>query len=816
MRFQCVHCLGVVSIDDADAGQAVGCGHCGGVIMVPPTRLSPGAVLDDFVLQKELGKGGMATVYLAHQLSLDRPAALKILHPHFAQDQAFISDFIQEARAAAKLNHPNIVQAYAVGQEEGTFFFAMEYVEGSTLKQVLTHSGRIVTDRGLDIAQEVAAGLDFAWNNQQLVHRDIKPDNIILHEHGRVKLADLGLARPVSDLLNESQSSVMGTPEYISPERLQGQVADNRCDIYSLGATLYHALTGRLPYTGSNPIEIARRHLTDPLTPPRQIVPDLGEDVSRVVEIMMSKRPQHRYGSAAELAGDLERVRQGLPLSRGVHPDAQQPVGPDEFLGAAHPEEAPPAVATVAAVSLSPPESDPAAAHVADAPAAFAEPADGLAFGLDADTIVEPLGPVPGELAPDDAHPEAGGRRLPVAVAAIAAVLFLAVIGGAVWMYLSRPDGTDVQQAQEEPAAPPEQVAAQEEIRRLIGDTAAGEKALQAVARYPMDFPEADPLPEDIRNAVEPLVEKELQTLRSSRHDDEVARWRARAEELKQEDLAAKEADEKRRAAQEAESRKQAEIEQARREREAKLAKLEQEKSDLREQAIELCRQDKYDEARLLFMPMADSKEEAFRAWALMKQHSIELAEQAYALVYNSEDALAGQPFRTPEQPGTGKISSISRRSISVTYTKKEYDDAGKVLGEVVTARVGVPLADVKESDMWILCKAAWSKDHDDDAGLNLLFGAYLLARGRYISVGRDKLTASGKVAEVEPLLGELEAVGEAEWAKDWPEFRAKLELLVDGGDRNGIRRLVKALQQQYPEQVKKHQEEIRELLQEN
>ena len=801
MRFQCVHCLGVVSIDDADAGQAVGCGHCGGVIMVPPTRLSPGAVLSDFVLKKELGKGGMATVYLAHQLSLDRPAALKILHPHFAQDQAFISDFIQEARAAAKLNHPNIVQAYAVGEEEGTFFFAMEYVEGSTLKQVLTHSGRIVTDRALDIVREVTAGLDFAWNNQQLVHRDIKPDNIILHEQGRVKLADLGLARPVSDLLNESQGSVMGTPEYISPERLQGQVADNRCDIYSLGATLYHALTGRLPYTGSSPAEIARRHLTDPLTPPRQLVPDLREDVSALVEIMMSKRPYHRYGSAAELAVELERLGQGLPLSRGAHPDAQQPVSPDEFLGAVAPadEGVPPAPAPAAAT-----------------PPTLVMPTGGPGLGMDADTIVEPLGPTPGEAAPGDAQTEGRSRRLPVVVAAIAAVVFLVVVSAAAWVYLTKPKDVDGQQAQEqqEAAVPPEQLAAQVAIRRLARDSSAAGEALRAVAEYRIEFPEADPLPEDIRNAVQPLVEKEVRTLRNASHEEELAGWRERAEQLKKEDLAAKEEEEKRRAAQEGERRKQAEAERAERERGAKVAKLEQEKQELRDQAIELCRQDKYDEARLLFMPMADSEQEAFRTWALMKQRSLELAEQAYALVHNSKEALAGQPFRLPGR-SPGKISRISRRSISITYTKKEYD-GGKVIGEVVTDRVEVPLADVRETDMWTLCKAAWSKEHDNDAELNLVFGAYLLARGRYISVSRGKLTASGKVSEVEPLLDELAVVGEAEWAKDWPRFRSKLELLVESGDRAGVGRLLQALRQHYPEHFKKNQEEIRELLQEN
>ncbi|RMD79346.1 MAG: serine/threonine protein kinase, partial [Lentisphaerae bacterium] len=164
----------------------------------------------------------MGTVYLAHQISLDRPVALKILKEQYARDNSFILDFVREARAAAKLNHPNIVQAYAVGEEDGTYFFAMEFVEGKTLKRIMNEKRRLEWRRGFHIGMQVAEALDFAWKNQHLIHRDIKPDNIMITPRGVAKLADLGLARAATEL-QDDEEEVMGTPQYICPEQLLGQ-----------------------------------------------------------------------------------------------------------------------------------------------------------------------------------------------------------------------------------------------------------------------------------------------------------------------------------------------------------------------------------------------------------------------------------------------------------------------------------------------------------------------------------------------------------------------------------------------------------------
>ncbi len=311
MRFQCPFCRGIVSVDNADMGTDVQCGHCGEPVTVPASRVATGAVIGDFIILRELGRGGMGIVYLAHQISLDRPAGLKILAENYANNAEFVVGFIKEARAAAKLNHPNIVQAYAVGEDEGIFYFAMEYIDGETMKNVLKREQVIPIDQAISIIQQISEALDYAWKEQKLIHRDIKPDNIMLTSSGRAKLADLGLAKVAGEIDDSEDDEVMGTPQYISPEHLTGAPMDSRSDIYSLGATFYHFITGRFPYEGATASEIAQQHLFGTLIPPNEVNPDIPETLSRIVMKMMAKDPALRYQDAAELADDLRLVRRG-------------------------------------------------------------------------------------------------------------------------------------------------------------------------------------------------------------------------------------------------------------------------------------------------------------------------------------------------------------------------------------------------------------------------------------------------------------------------------------------------------------------------
>ncbi len=312
MNFQCPFCQAIVCIDNSDLGADVQCGQCGEVTTAPASRVSSGVVIgNDFIILEEIGRGGMGIVYLAHQISLERPAALKILSPKYANNSEFIVSFIKEARAAAKLNHPHIVQAYAVGEEDGIYFFAMENIDGETMKAVLKRETLIPIDKALVIIQQIAEALDYAWKEQKLIHRDIKPDNIMITKSGRAKLADLGLARVAGEIEDSEKDEVMGTPQYISPEHLTGSPMDARSDIYSLGATFYHFITGRFPFTGSTAVEIARKHVEEPLESPRKVNPAIPESVAQIIIKMMQKSPDGRYQTPEELVEDLRLVRRG-------------------------------------------------------------------------------------------------------------------------------------------------------------------------------------------------------------------------------------------------------------------------------------------------------------------------------------------------------------------------------------------------------------------------------------------------------------------------------------------------------------------------
>ncbi|OGV59179.1 MAG: hypothetical protein A2X45_10920 [Lentisphaerae bacterium GWF2_50_93] len=259
----------------------------------------------------------MGVVYLTHQMSLDRRAALKILSKKYANNSEFVAGFIKEARAAAKLNHPHIVQAYAVGEDNGIYFFAMEHIDGETMKAVLKREGVVPLDPAITIIQQITESLDYAWKEQRLIHRDIKPDNIMITKNGRAKLADLGLARVAGEIDDSSEDEVMGTPQYISPEHLTGSPMDCRSDIYSLGATFYHIITGQFPFTGKSATEIARKHLEEPLRSPKLVNPQIPDSISRIIIKMMEKSPGDRYQLPEELVEDIRLARRGKSLTDG-------------------------------------------------------------------------------------------------------------------------------------------------------------------------------------------------------------------------------------------------------------------------------------------------------------------------------------------------------------------------------------------------------------------------------------------------------------------------------------------------------------------
>ncbi len=261
-----------------------------------------------YELLERLGKGGMGTVYKARQLSMNRLVAIKVLHPRLAANPEFIQRFQREAHLAARLSHNNIIQAIDVGSYGATHFFVMELVEGKTIREELD-AGKIYEEReAVEIIIQIAQALAHA-SRRGLVHRDVKPANIVLTSDGIAKLADLGLAREADDmaLSRKERGLAFGTPYYISPEQIEGREdLDARCDLYSLGATLYHMVTGQPPFPDKDPESVFRAHLFKELTPPDHLNDKLSSGLGEVTEFLLAKDRRQRYQTADDLIIDLE------------------------------------------------------------------------------------------------------------------------------------------------------------------------------------------------------------------------------------------------------------------------------------------------------------------------------------------------------------------------------------------------------------------------------------------------------------------------------------------------------------------------------
>lgn len=265
-----------------------------------------------YELLKKLGQGGMGAVYQAKQTSVDRLVAIKILPPKLAKNPEFIQRFQREARAVAKLNHPNIVKGIDVGEDNGYHYFVMEFIDGPTVGKLMEESKQLPEKQALDIVMQISKGLEHA-ETKTMVHRDIKPDNLMITKSGTAKLADLGLAKSMVDDVNLTAAGVAyGTPNYIAPEQARGETdLDSRTDIYSLGATLFHMLTGQIPFPGETAAVVMTRHINDPLRDPKEINPEISEEASAIIQKMMAKKRENRYASASELTSDISAVLHG-------------------------------------------------------------------------------------------------------------------------------------------------------------------------------------------------------------------------------------------------------------------------------------------------------------------------------------------------------------------------------------------------------------------------------------------------------------------------------------------------------------------------
>lgn len=293
-----------------------------------------------YELNRRVARGGMADVFLARDQLLGRPVAIKVLFPEYASDPTFVERFRREAQNAASLNHPNIVAIYDWGEESGTYYIVMEYVEGQSLAQILHREKTLSVEQVTRVAMDVAGALGFAHEGG-VVHRDVKPGNVMVNPKGEMKVADFGIATAL--IANADQNltqtgSVMGTATYFSPEQAQGFQVDHRSDLYSLGVVMYEMLTGKPPFSGETPVSIAYKHVQEAVAPVDRQGVDVPPVLAAIIMKLLSKKPDNRYPSADALLADLDRFRQGQAIGAaqlGPQTQALPPLGQTTALPAA-------------------------------------------------------------------------------------------------------------------------------------------------------------------------------------------------------------------------------------------------------------------------------------------------------------------------------------------------------------------------------------------------------------------------------------------------------------------------------------------------
>ena len=268
--------------------------------------LNPGTYLQNrYEILERIGSGGMSVVYKAQCHTLNRPVAIKVLKEEFAFDDNFVSKFKMEAQAAARLSHPNIVSVYDVVDEDGLHYIVMELIEGITLKNYIEKKGHLESKEAIGIAIQVGQGIAAA-HEQHIIHRDIKPQNMIISRDGKVKVADFGIARAVST--QTMNATAVGSVHYISPEQARGGYCDERSDIYSFGITMYEMVTGKVPFEGDNTVTVALAHLEEPVRRPSELVPDLSHALEQIILKCTQKRPDRRYSNVLDVIGDLRKA----------------------------------------------------------------------------------------------------------------------------------------------------------------------------------------------------------------------------------------------------------------------------------------------------------------------------------------------------------------------------------------------------------------------------------------------------------------------------------------------------------------------------
>ncbi|KGM96075.1 protein kinase [Clostridium novyi A str. 4552] len=276
-----------------------------------------------YELLQKIGEGGMAEVYKAKCHLLNRYVAVKVLKSQYSDDIEFVNKFKQEASSAASLSHNNIVGIYDIGSENNINYIVMEYIDGKTLKQIINENGSLGYDKSIDIAIQIAKALECAHNNN-IIHRDVKPHNILVTKDGTIKVTDFGIAKATSSVTITNSDKIIGSAHYISPEQAKGRFVDCKTDIYSLGIILYEMVTGKVPYDGESPVSVALKHVQEELVPPIKVNPNIPESLNKLILKAVEKEPYKRYQSAHDMLIDLNKVKQNPNTNIAVNSDENE------------------------------------------------------------------------------------------------------------------------------------------------------------------------------------------------------------------------------------------------------------------------------------------------------------------------------------------------------------------------------------------------------------------------------------------------------------------------------------------------------------
>lgn len=321
--FNCPYCKSGIESDDSYAGGTADCPVCGKSILVPMPGIQPDRVIGNFKIISKLGSGGMGEVWLAEQLAMERKVALKILSPALVNNPDFVDRFMAEVKMTAKLHHHNMITAFDAGNDQGVYYLAMSYVDGAELSDRIAKEGKIPEKEALHIIRDVAEALNYAWSKFKILHRDIKPANIMIDSDGTPKLMDMGISKCLSEEKELTMTgAIVGTPYYMSPEQARAEELDCRSDIYSLGATFYHLVTGEVPFDANTAMGIITRHITDPLPPPEIKNPELSPQCSALLHIMMAKKREERQEDWERVVDDIKLVLHGKMPGTPLPPSA--------------------------------------------------------------------------------------------------------------------------------------------------------------------------------------------------------------------------------------------------------------------------------------------------------------------------------------------------------------------------------------------------------------------------------------------------------------------------------------------------------------